>query len=273
MKTYKQQWLDLIGPRLVDYDEILAMDAEENFAYKNADVASGPLDDLLYALKLEIGKSVTGDKARAILSRALRVAEKVETTKRYSSRSDLTKAQLAEYTQWGRAQVSQALAFCRAILNNTDLDHGLVKEASIGYEIWAIPIQKSQWAQPAQSWYHDAVFLALSIGDIERALALITVKKSFNATKPFHEPLKKTIKDIAKAPKHKLDPQSAEGLAFQDFFDDIRNPDQDEIKEKYGISVGNAIYAAFHLALVKERFIVGNLGAPNWRRVFDSIAE
>ena len=88
-----------------------------------------------------------------------------------------------------------------------------------------------------------------------------------------HDAMKTTIKAIAKAQNHQLDPQSAEGLAFQNFFDDMRNPALNEITDKYGDSIGDIVNAALHLALVKERFVTGNLGAPNWRWVFDSIAE
>jgi hypothetical protein len=88
-----------------------------------------------------------------------------------------------------------------------------------------------------------------------------------------HDAMKTTIKAITKAPNHQLGPQSAEGLAFQDFFDDMRNPALNEITDKYGDAIGDIMNAALHLALGKERFVTGNLGAPDWRRVFDSIAE
>ncbi len=276
MKTYKQKWLDLIGRDLSAYDRILAMNVEVNFDSVGAEITSDPWDDLLYVITLETCPSIVDDRPQIFLRRALNYAEKIEAVERYNRRAHV-KTDPPGYqetiTRFGRAEIAQALAVGRSILNKCDIDRDLMEEAIAGFEFYTLDPRIPRWHMTDQWEYHKAVFMALAIGDIDRAVAMMAIKKSFAATKMMHDAMKKTIKAIAKAPNHQLDPQSDEGLAFQDFFDDMRNPAMNEITDKYGDSIGGIMNAAFHLALVKERFVTGNLGAPNWRRVFDSIAE
>jgi hypothetical protein len=102
---------------------------------------------------------------------------------------------------------------------------------------------------------------------------LMTMKKSIKWAKAIHDPLNSVVTNIARAPGHQFDPQSAEGHAFQSYFYDPRNANRNEVSEKYGQTVRSMPYDAFYLALVKERFVTANMGTPDWRRVFDSIAE
>ena len=276
MKTYKQKWLALISADLAAFDRIFASNLEVNFDSVGAEITSDPWRHLEYAVELKTCPSITGDRPQAFLRRALNYAEKIETAERYNHRAH-AKTDPPGYqetiTRFGRAEIARALAVGRSILNKCDIDRALMEEAIAGFEFYTLDPRIPRWHMTDQWEYHKAVFMALAIGDIDRAAAMMAIKKSFAATKMMHDAMKKTIKAIAKAPNHRLDPQSEEGLAFQDFFDDMRNPALNEIKEKYGDSIGGIMNAALHLALVKERFVTGNLGAPNWRRVFDSIAE
>ena len=276
MKTYKQKWLDLIGRDLSAYDRILATNVEAGFDSVSAKITSDPWDDLEYVATLQTCPSITGDRPLAFLRRALNYAKKIEAAERYNDwahMKDYPAAYHEKVTRFGRAEIAHALAIGRSILNNSDIDRDLMEEAIAGFEFYTLDPTVPRWHMTNQWDYHKAVFMALAIGDVDRAATMMAIKKSFAATKMMHDAMKTTIKAIAKAPNNRLDPQSAEGLAFQDFFDDMRNPALNEIKDKYSDSIGGIMNAALHLALVKERFVTGNLGAPNWRRVFDSIAE
>ena len=276
MKIYKQLWRDHVQRDLPGYEYHLSQDIESAFNNKGADLCSSCLDYFGDVIKLEISNDVAPSLAVALAHKSVALAEKIEAVKRYNPYAHMTSwseqsHQVAERS--GRAKVCHVLAFGRAILNNADLDRDLLREASLGYEFGAMSVTKGNWNEPAQWQYHEAVFLALAAGDIERASTLMAIKKSFKWTKAMHDPLNAVVTNIARAPGHRLDPQSPEGQAFQSFFDDLRNPNKQEITDKYGQTVGFMTYAAFHLALVKERFVTGNKGAPDWGRVFDSIAE
>ena len=275
MKSYKQLWDDHVRRDLPGYEYVLSADRESVFGNKSADLTSMCLSDVGYVIELKIGKNSAPELAETIARKTVSFAEKIEGAKRYNPYSHMAgSAQSHEgLERIGCAKVCHALAFGRAILTSADLDRGLLREASLGYEFVALSVTKGNWDEPAQWQYHDAVFLALAAGDIERASTLMAIKKSFKWTKAMYDPLNDLVTNIAHAPDHRLDPQSPEGQAFQSYFDDLRNPNKQEITEKYGQTVGSMTYAAFHLALVKERFVTGNIGAPNWRRVFDSIAE
>lgn len=276
MKSYKQDWQNYVQRQLPGYEYVLSADTESVFGNKSAELASMCLSDLDCVIELKIGKDIAPQLAEAIARKTVSFAEKIEVAKRYNPYAHMTSwseqaHQVSE--RRGRAMVCRVLAFGRAILNKADPDRDLLREASSGYEFIALSVTKGNWDEPAQWEYHDAVFLALATGDIERASTLMAIKKSFKWTKAMHDPLASVVTNIARTPGHRLDPQSPEGEAFQSFFDDLRNPNKQEITEKYGQTVGSMIYAAFHLALVKERFVTGNKGAPDWGRVFDSIAE
>jgi hypothetical protein len=276
MKIYKQLWQDHVQRDLPGYEYHLSQDIELAFNNKSNDLCSSCLDYFGDVIKLEISNGVAPNLAAALAHKSVALAEKVETAKRYNPYAHVTSWSEQSHLvseRSGRAKVCQVLAFGRAVLNKADLDRDLLREASLGYEFGALSVTKGNWDEPAQWQYHDAVFLALAAGDIERASTLMNIKKSFKWTKAMHDPLNSVVTNIAHASGHQLDPQSPEGQAFQSYFDDLRNPNWNEIKEKYGQTVGSMIYAAFHLALVKERFVTGNMGAPDWRRVFDSIAE
>lgn len=275
MKTYKEQWLTSLQTLLnsVTDDYVLSIDYEEAWNVRSADLVGFCTEDLNRVIRLEIVNCVAPHLVNGITSKVIGLAERIEAAKRYNPYAHMHDEICEPLVRLGRAGVCYVLAFARAMLHHTNLDSDLLLEASQGYEFYALSASKSEWDEPVQWDYHTAVFLALANGDITRASTLMALKRSFKWTQAMHDPLHQTIKNIANAPNYLLDPQSPEGLAFQDYFDDMRNPDMQEIYKKYGKTVSDTTYAAFHLALVKERFVTGNLGAPNWRRVFESIAE
>ena len=178
----------------------------------------------------------------------------------------------AARTLFYRAQVYTVYALGRSMLGECELDLSLISQASHDREFTALSKNHFPWTQFGQCDFHEAVLLALVAGDVARAASLMTFKKNFTHVKEMRAAMVKLVRDIARAPEKMLTPNSDESLAFQALYDDFRTPDMNEVFAKYPNLRPPAI-VTICLALIKERYVVGNTGSPNWLRVFASVSE
>jgi hypothetical protein len=120
---------------------------------------------------------------------------------------------------------------------------------------------------------HSAVLLAPLTGDTARAASLLEYKRSFKDTQRFHDALKQTVADIERGGGRFL-PGSPEEAAFQRLFDVIRQPEPGATAKPLGEqAVSDVAFRRFEFAVIKDRYVAGNVGTPVWDRVFRWISE
>ena len=102
------------------------------------------------------------------------------------------------------------------------------------------------------------------------SFALLASKRSFKDTQVFHNALKRLADGIT---KHGGCPptDAAEAQDFQRLFDIFRQPEPGATKPLGDHGFNDDEIKRLELALIKERYVTGNTGAPDWRRVFESI--
>jgi hypothetical protein len=134
--------------------------------------------------------------------------------------------------------------------------------------------QTHEWAtHAAVLLYLQAVLLYLQAGDTAAALAaLLRSKKKFKYSKGFHERLLALTQELA-GNAGKLRPGGAGAMALQELFDALRAPEADAAVKAFGVhSVNDVGLRRLELAVVRERYLLGNTGVPQWPRVFASIS-
>lgn len=167
---------------------------------------------------------------------------------------------------WHKLPTLRHLAYAKVIADGT-LDSTMLREAAEAYEANFAFVKPRDWDETHQGMAHAAALIALVAGDYARASSLLASKRSFRDTQEAHDLLKRLAADIARD-DGRLPPGSPGEEAFQSAFDVLREPEP-----RWSDAVGghDPVICRFEFALLKERYVTGNAGAPDLRRVFQSI--
>lgn len=173
----------------------------------------------------------------------------------------------------GKAKVLSTVAYAHAIANGGPIDNDVLRQSSTAFEEASAAITKGQWDYVGQWMFHRAVRQALIVGDISRSAELLRSKRSFRLTKTMHGFLLALTEDIRSSQTRNLSYESEGSARFRATFDVLRSPDRKNFEKVFGENPGDVLFTDLEFALIKERYIAGNSGVPNWRRVFESISE
>jgi hypothetical protein len=170
-----------------------------------------------------------------------------------------------------------AKAFGRRCLADETLELSALHRASLAFERSALDGGGGYWDQVSQSKYLLAVELALAGGDLERARALIKVKKGFTPTKARYVLWRDMLASLQKpgAQSASTDPTAK---AFSDYFNTVRWPvgvkDLPPGPPRLDKSMFILDQPVFLLifSLIRDRYLCGHTN-PEWRRVLNHITE
>jgi hypothetical protein len=170
-----------------------------------------------------------------------------------------------------------AACFARAMRDNSALDEKSLLLAADEIAQSALDTTSQEWSEIPQSDYLRCIRLALIAGRVDRAQAFFkNCRRKFKFTQEHHTWLQNLCKGIEAAQGAAggiLDAAAVE--AFQNFFDQVRNPAIRSVGEaKSGNAVcTNISLLRLELALIKQRYVLQLPYAGNWTDILGFISE
>nr|WP_315466060.1 hypothetical protein [uncultured Rhodoferax sp.] len=170
-----------------------------------------------------------------------------------------------------------AACFARAMRDNSALDSASLLLAAAEIAESALDTTSSEWTEMPQSDYLRCIRLALIAGRVDKAQAFFkNCRRKFKFTQVHYTWLQNLCNAIETAQSGTegiLDAAVAE--AFQNFFDQVRNPAIRSVGTAKG---GNAVCTSIsllrlELALIKQRYVLQRPYEGNWTAVLGLISE
>lgn len=167
-----------------------------------------------------------------------------------------------------------AACFARALRDNSVLDDASLLLATDEIAQSALDTTAQEWSETPQSDYLRCIRLALIAGRVDKAQAFFkNCRRKFKFTQEHYTWLQNLCKGIEAAEGGGLDAAAAE--AFQNFFDQVRNPAIRSVGEaKNGSAVCTDVsLLRLELAIIKQRYILRMPLAGHWKEVLGLISE
>lgn len=170
-----------------------------------------------------------------------------------------------------------AACFARAMRDNSALDDASLLLAADEIALSALDTTSQEWRESPQSDYLRCIRLTLIAGRVDKAQAFFkNCRRKFKFTQEHYTWLQNLCKGIEAAQSGAggiLDATAVE--AFQDFFDQVRNPAIRSVgEEKNGNAVCTDIsLLRLELALIKQRYVLQRPYAGNWSDILGLISE
>jgi len=254
------RWQQVIGRDLADLTAMLSKPLQRET------LVDAALDLRAYDFDLSLGAQYA---RRAVEELSSELAKPFEYTSPPGAEADEDTLHFLANNR--RAPIERDLAYVKAA-DSGEWDVALLRRASMTYEEALARVTAKTWSLPDQWRLQSAVILALEVGDVARAASLMAIKRSFKQTKSFHDALALVVAGLA-AHDGKLKSGSAEAGKLQDLFDLLRQPERDAANKAFGVNVVNDVFVRrFEFAVLRERYLLGNTGVPDWQRVFRSIS-
>ena len=164
----------------------------------------------------------------------------------------------------------ETLALANAFKHDTDLDAAMIIQAA--QEKTQHTLIANHWDYVEQFPYLVYAQYYLAIGRVDLAREQLKTRKKFKQVQRHYDWLKALIDAI---PDEGVITDAAAIEAFQDRFDEIRSPlYQPSSDYKNGLAVSySRPQLRLQLALIKQRYIIGNPLAGNWQAVIGYISE
>lgn len=254
-----------------------AMEIEKDLDYLRERVRSAPhlglraLNDALDLRAYRFDLDIAGEFAR-------RAVEEIQALLDERSYERLSPLEAKEpdpirrfFIESRKAELLRGLEYASAAYGGAWSTDGLLA-ASSAYEAAIEVVPARQWDLPDQWRAISAAILRLEAGDFERALAVLRTKRSFSDTRPLHSLLLAIADELVRA-HGKLEPEGKGAASLDGIFNALRNPEPDAGVKAFGRNVINDLsIRRFEFAVLRERYLTGNSGTPDWRRVFHSIS-
>lgn len=208
-------------------------------------------EDLAYGLYISYAWGPEQEQAVAFFKRVCTVAE------RAIDEDKLTSPLSNSSFPLNRGVVNRAYSYARAVLGGS-LDSPALHQASLDFEEWCKGYGRRDWDSQAQANYLAAVRLAVVVGDLERARALLKSRKSFKWHHEEHHLWSRLVeRDGA------IDDALAEN--YDRYFDRLRDPGF--IPDVYM----ETDILRLELAAIRDKYLAGEDGKIDWSRAIDSI--
>lgn len=167
-----------------------------------------------------------------------------------------------------------AACFARAMRDNSALDEASLLQAASEIAESALDTTSSEWTEIPQSDYLRCVRLALIAGRIDQAQAFFkNCRRKFKYTQAHYIWLQDLCKAVGAAQGGRLAEDAV--LAFQTFFDQVRNPQVRSIgnAKEGNVVCTNISLLRLELALIKQRYVLQAPVAGNWNAVLALISQ
>jgi hypothetical protein len=170
-----------------------------------------------------------------------------------------------------------AACFARSMRDNSALDDASLLLAAEEIAESALDTTSSEWTEMPQSDYLRCIRLALIAGRVDKAQAFFkNCRRKFKFTQEHYTWLQNLCKAIEASQGGTggiLDAAVAE--AFQNFFDQVRNPAIRSVGTAKGGNAActNISLLRLELALIKQRYVLQRPYEGNWTAVLGLISE
>lgn len=169
-----------------------------------------------------------------------------------------------------KSDLFRAVAYA-AVADAGRWDAQFLAEAADAYEE-AVRTAKPWGGEPDEWNTHACALMRLAIGDHAGAVAILGIKRNFRGTKPFHDRLKLIAAEIDHG-QGRLDPDGAGATTLREIYEVVRQPEADASAKEYGQNALNDLcYRRFEFGVLRERYLLGNTGTPDWKRLFTSLS-
>jgi hypothetical protein len=169
-------------------------------------------------------------------------------------------------------KVLAVAAFARALRDDSELDEAVVLQAIAEIAESVMAGGTKFWDAISQTNYLRSVRLALCVGCVDKAEALLkSNRRKFKWTYQHHEWLEWLCKLISKSDGAWM---SEDVQKFQEYFDLVRDPRIQGLSESDGWQLMmNISILRLELAVLKQRYVLRQNCAGNWHSILKLISE